>query len=761
MGPGTQLGSYEIVCALGKGGMGEVWKARDKKLGREVAIKILPDDLVDAAARRRFQQEAQMASSLNHPHILTVHDADEYEGQQYLVTEFVDGGTLKDWAKAEKRSWRQIVELLTGVADGLAAAHAAGIMHRDIKPANILVGKNGYAKLADFGLAKLTSTDPGDVSRTLGAETTHLGIVGTIAYMSPEQASGGRVDARSDIFSFGIVLYELLAGRRPFEGATDLERLQTIIHGAIPMLAEDVPGALRAVVEKALEKDPADRYQSARELVIDLRRLTRQRVDTSTMLHPARGAVERVASIAVLPFVDMSAAKDQDWFCDGIAEEILNALTALKGLRVAARTSAFSFKGKSDDLRTIGQKLNVMTVLAGSVRRVGDRVRITAQLNDVKNGYQLWSERYDRELKDIFDIQDEIAKSIAERLKVTLAGIKDNRLVAQATTNMEAYQLCLKGRALLDRRGASVPAALDLLRRAVEFDPGYSLAWAGVADAFTVLAYSGAVRGAETKTQALAAAARSIEIDPTSAASHTSLACATLVYENKLAKAQQEFERALELNPSYVMGRCWYALLYLQWACGEYEQGIAEARRALDIDPLSSYAAMTLAACLCTADRLDEAIAMARRAVKLDADSFVARWMLGVSLGTAGRFEEAAFTLEAAAGMSGRHTLALTCLAGVFGHWKKQSEAKALHRELIDRASRGHVPSAHLALTAEAAGEHEDAMRFARRAWDEREPPFILWARHFPQYRALRSDPRFAVILREMDSPEEKDVDRS
>jgi tetratricopeptide (TPR) repeat protein len=389
------------------------------------------------------------------------------------------------------------------------------------------------------------------------------------------------------------------------------------------------------------------------------------------------------------------------------------------------------------------------------VRRAGDRVRITAQLSDVQNGYQLWSERYDRELKDIFDIQDEIAKSIADRLKVTLAGIKDNRVVAQATANIEAYQLCLKGRALLDRRGASVPAALDLLRRAVEFDPGYSLAWAGVADAFTVLAYSGTMRGSETKIQALAAAERSIEIDPTSAAGHTALACSTLVYENNRVKARHEFERALELSPNYVMGHCWYALHCLQWACGELEHGIAEARRALNLDPLSAYAAMTLSACLCTADRLDEGIEVARRAVQQDADSFIAHWMLGVSLGTAGQFEEAASTLEAAAGMSGRHTLAVTCLAGVFGQWKKSAEASSLHQELMERASRGYVPAAHLALTAEAAGEHESAMAFARRAWDEREPPFILWARHFPQYRTLHSDPRFTSILREMDSAEE------
>ncbi len=437
-----------------------------------------------------------------------------------------------------------------------------------------------------------------------------------------------------------------------------------------------MPADVSRLIGRCLEKDRRDRMQTATEILAELkaqRRAWESGAAASTPAAPgsAPRPQERVASIAVLAFTDMSAAKDQDWFCDGIAEEILNALTPLEGLRVAARTSAFSFKGKSDDLRTIGEKLNVTTVLEGSVRRAGDRVRITVQLSDVANGFQLWSERYDRELKDIFDVQDEIAKAIAERLRVTLAGGKDDRLVEQGTTNVEAYQLYLKGRALLGRRGASIPAALDLFRKAVELDPGYSLAWAGIADAFTGLAITGSVRGSESKPQAMAAATRSIELDPTSAAGHTALACATLLYENNRAMAKQEFERALELRPSYVLGRCWYALFYLPMGPRGVRAGHrrsaprARQRSAVRVrhdDPRG---------CLCTAGRLDEAIDTCRRAVQQDPESFVARWALGVSLGTAGRFEEAISTLEAAAEMSGRHSRALTSLAGVFGQWGK------------------------------------------------------------------------------------------
>ncbi len=758
---GTRLGPYKILSALGSGGMGEVYRARDTKLGREVAIKVLGDAMAkDPKGLARFTREAHAVAALNHPHIVTIFSTEEADGVQFMTMELVEGRTLDQLIPRGGVSLAQFFDIAVALADALSAAHRKHLTHRDLKPANVMVSDDGRVKVLDFGLARSAEPEPGRVE----ADETRLQlteegtILGTMPYMSPEQIEAKLLDPRTDIFSLGIMLYELATGERPFRGDSSPALMSSILKDRPRPVGErrpDVPGDVSRLIDRCLEKQPRDRIQTATEILAELkaqRRAWESRAGWA--VKPASDITarpaERVASIAVLPFTDMSAAKDQDWFCDGIAEEILNALTPLKGLRVAARTSAFSFKGKSDDLRTIGEKLNVRTVLEGSVRRAGDRVRITVQLNDVANGFQLWSERYDRELKDIFDVQDEIAKAIAERLRVTLAGGKDDRLVEQATTNIEAYQLYLKGRALLDRRGASVPIALDLLRKAAELDPGYALAWAGIADALTVLAYSGAALDSESKPQALAAARRSIQLDPTSAVGHTALACATLLFENNRAMAKQEFERALELNPHYAQGRSFYALYYFQWAHGEFERGIAEARHALASDPLSAYVTMILAVCLCTAGRLDEAIETARRAVQQDSESFIARWALGVSLGTAGRFEEAVSTLEAAAGMSGRHSLALTDLAGVFGQWGKRSAASALHRELLERASHSYVPSAHLVLTAEAAGQHEEAMVFARRAWDEREPAFILSARHFPPYRPLHSDPRFAAILREM-----------
>jgi len=749
---------------LGAGGMGEVYRALDTKLNRDVALKILPDAFArDVDRLARFRREAQAVAALNHPHIVTIFSIEEHDDVPFMTMELIEGCPLDQGIPSSGLSLARFFDIAIALADALSAAHRKLIIHRDLKPANVMVTDDGNVKVLDFGLAR--TVDP-DVVR-LAEAVTSLGltaagtIVGTMPYMSPEQIEAKRLDHRTDLFSLGIILYELATGERPFRGDSSAGLMSSILKDHPESVAElraDIPADVCRLIGQCLEKDPRDRIQTANEILVELKAQRRAwESGAGGAIRPAAPdstprPAERAASIAVLAFTDMSAAKDQDWFCDGIAEEILNALTPLKGLKVAARTSAFSFKGKGDDLRTIGEKLNVTTVLEGSVRQAGNRVRITVQLSDVANGFQLWSERYDRELKDIFDVQDEIAKAIAERLRVTLAGGKVDRLVEQGTTNVEAYQLYLRGHALLGRRGASIPAALDLFRKAVEIDPGYSLAWAGIADACTGLAITGSVSGSESKPQAMAAATRSIELDPTSAAGHTALACATLLYENNRPMAKQEFERALELRPSYALGRSWYALFYLQWARGDFEQGIAEAQRALDGDPLSAYIMMLLACCLCTAGRLAEAIDTASRAIQQDPESFITRWALGVSLGTAGRFEEAISTLETAAGISGRHSRALTSLAAVFGQWGKPAEASALHRELMDRASRAYVPLSYLTLTADAAGQHEEALAFARRAWDEREPTFILHALHFPEFRTLHSDPRFAAILREMDS---------
>jgi len=735
---GMRLGPYEILAPIGAGGMGRVYKARDTRLGRVVAVKISDERFSD-----RFEREARSVAALNHPNVCTLHDV----GPNYLVMEFVEGAAI-----GASDDSRAVVEWAVQIADGLAAAHAAGIVHRDLKPANILVTREGRIKILDFGIASSPSLGDADATRT--ALVTDPGTaVGTVAYMSPEQARGQMVDARSDLWSLGVVLYEITTGGRPFDGPTAAVIFAEILGKApTPVLERNpaVPEGLGLIIGRLLEKDRENRYQTSPELRDDLTRLT-QVGKLRVHAEPVRRDLP-AASIAVLAFTDMSPAKDQDWFCDGIAEAILDALTPLDGLKVAARTSAFSFKGRSADLRTIGTALHVSTVLEGSVRRAGDRVRITVRLSDVADGYQLWSERYDRELKDIFDVQDEIARAIAERLRVSLGAARSERLVERATPNVEAYELYLQGQVLLRRRGTSIPVAIDRFRRAVELDPDYAAAWAGLADAITGLAITGSVGGAESSGEAMSAARRSIALDPGSAAGHSALATATLLYENDRARAGDAFERALELNPGYVLGRCWYALFYLQWARGRIDEGVAEARRAVDLDPMNSYPAMILGCGYCTAGRLEEAVETGRRALELDPESFVARWALAVSLKMAGEFGEAASLLERAAVMSDRHARALASLAGVLGAWGRRSEAGEILRELRERSTRSFVPLTYLALAAEGAGQHEEALSLARQAGRDREPTFILHARYFPEFRAFRSDPRFAEILRDMDS---------
>ena len=429
----------------------------------------------------------------------------------------------------------------------------------------------------------------------------------------------------------------------------------------------------------------------------------------------------------------MSAAKDQGWFCDGIAEEILNALSSLKGLKVAARASAFSFRGKDVDLTTIGEKLNVTTVLEGSVRRAGDRVRITVQLNHVKDGFQVWSERYDREIKDIFDVQDEIAKAIAERLRITLADDSDLRLVPKATANVDAYQLYLKGRALLNRRGASTPMALEQFQQAVELDPDYALAWAGIADAFTVLGYYGAARPENVRPLAIDAAHKAITLDPNSAEAHTALACVLLFYRGDPRGAEREFRIALELNPHYVQGRCWYALFMVQWTYGRIEEGMAEARRALDSDPLSSYALTIFAIALAMAGKGDEAIATARRSIEADPDSYLALWALGQAYAWSGQPETAVTTHQQGAERA-KSPFSLSPLASALARAGRPEDALAVHEELTARATGGYVAPAFLALTAAAAGLDDDALAFAAQAWATRDP-FLYLARHLSRLR--------------------------
>jgi non-specific serine/threonine protein kinase len=751
--------------------MGVIYQAEDFKLGRRVALKFLPDELLsEPAALERFEREARAASALEHPSICPIYEFGEHDGRPFIVMQLLEGHTLRDLlAETASQSGaplplETLLELAIQIADGLEAAHLKGIIHRDIKPANIFVTNRGEAKILDFGLAKLAEidvaaglpreTDDGGVKPTLRAaeaggtrtlpadpHLTRTGVaLGTAPYMSPEQVRGEGVDARTDLFSFGLVLYEMATGQQAFGGET-AAILRDAILNRTPAPARDLnpelPPKLVEIIDRALRKDHEARYQAASEMRRDLK-----------AVGAGLSAPAPEKSIAVLPFTNLSTDPENEFFADGIAEEIINALAQIERLRVAARGSAFSFKAKHADLRVVGERLNVKTILEGSVRRAGSRLRITVQLVNAADGYHLWSERYDREMKDVFEVQDEIARSIVDRLKVTLEGGGQEPLVKAGTKNLEAYQFYLKGRALLYRRGGAIPPAVECFERAVALDPNYAQAWAGLADSYTTLGYYGLVRPEASMPKGMEAARRAVALDPSLAEAHTALAVASLVGAWDKGEAEREFLRAIELNPRYVQARDWYALFYLQCAVGRLEEGVVQAKLALESDPLSSYAHAIYGLTCAFAGEFADALQAMRRAVELDSDSYAARVLLQCALHLGGRLEESVAVGESALAMSGRHSWAMAFLAVTFADWGKPADADAVYAEMLARARRQYVPPAMLAFAAAAARREDEAIHHACNAFEIRDPECqFLFSRYFGYSARLHAYPGFRDMM--------------
>ena len=540
---GQSISHYKILDELGRGGMGVVYKAEDTKLKRTVALKFLPPGLTrDESARTRFVYEAQSASALDHPNICTIHGVDETpDGQVFICMAYYDGESLKQHLTRGPFPVAKAIEIAAQVADGLAQVHSQGIIHRDIKPANLMVTKNGIVKIVDFGVAKLAG----------GSKSIEVwSSVGTIAYMSPEQAQGGDIDHRTDIWSLGVVLYEMVTGKWPFTGAYN----QVIIYSIVnqdppPITAVDMslPARLEGIVDKTLAKAAVDRYQSATEMLSDLKSL-KEAVEASVSTVGASRPRPR-PSIAVLPFVNMSADADQDYFCDGIAEDIINDLTHIKDLRVAARASAFVFKGRSIDAREIGKALGVDVLLEGSVRKAGNRLRITTQLTNVANGFHLWSDRYDREASDVFAIQDEIAHNIVRALEIKLSQGEREALAKAPTHDVVAYDFYLRGRRLFhQRRPAAIRQAIEMFTRAINKDPNYALAHSGIADCYS---YISLFEDKEANLKrSFQAGQKALELDPELAEAHASRGLALSLAGRDHDEVDEEFETAIRLNPA-------------------------------------------------------------------------------------------------------------------------------------------------------------------------------------------------------------------
>jgi non-specific serine/threonine protein kinase len=700
----TRLGPYEILHCLGSGGMGEVYRARDTRLERDVAIKVLPDRLArDPLALARFQREARAVAALSHPHIVALYDIGAEQGTHYVVMELLEGQTLGQRLAESPLDWRTALDIATAVAEGLAVAHAKGLVHRDIKPDNIYLTSSGGIKILDFGLVRQErqATPSGGLAATVTLETQQGVLLGTVSYMSPEQVRGQHADARSDVFALGCVLYEMLTGQRPFPGDTSADVMACILHNAPPMLSESGrhrPAVLDRVLARCLEKAPAQRYASGAELAAALKAAREEaalhdsktrHVETmadkdATGVMPGRHVG---ASIAVLPFVNMSSDPENEYFSDGLAEELINVLSKIEGLRVASRTSAFAFKGKNEDLRKIGEQLNVYTVLQGSVRKSGNRIRVSAQLGNVADGFQLWSETYNRQLEDVFAIQDEIAQNIAKALQVILTE-KDKRQLERAapTSDVRAYEYYLRGMQLFHQfRRRTLGAAVQMFERAIDIDPGYARAYAGLADCYSQLCLTWSARG-DTAAKADAASEKALELGPELAEAHAARGLA-LSLHRRFDEARSAFETAIRLDPNLFEARYFYARTCM--AAGRREEAarlLAEAsqrrpddyqalllgagilsglgrraeadtayRRGLQVAEghLQLYPDDTRALCLgatawCQIGERERALDWARRALALDPDEATTLYNVACVYSLLGQTEEAIDTLTRA-----------------------------------------------------------------------------------------------------------------
>ncbi len=725
---------YQVEERLGQGGMATVYLALDRKLHRHVAIKQLRPEAASGLGVERFLREIKTAAGLTHPHILQLFDSGEADGLPYYVMPYIEGETLR--GRLEREGALPITDALRiarEVAEALAHAHDHSVIHRDIKPDNILF-LAGSALVADFGIARAFS------AASLEPLTHTDMFVGTLQYMSPEQA-GGKAEARSDLYSLGCALYEMLVGAPPFTGPPEtlIARHALDPPPSIRSVRPAVPEAVEGIVFRALAKAPADRFATAGQFAEALR---------APPPDPPGGADEE--SIAVLPFANLSADPEAQYFSDGITEEIINALARIPGLRVAARTSCFAFRGREVDLSDVGAKLKVATVLEGSVRRAGQRLRITAQHVKVRDGYQLWTERYDRELEDVFAIQEEIARRIAERLQVSRPGQR-GPIVTPPTKSLDAYHLYLKGRFYWQQRGQGLKKALECFSRALQLDPDYALAHAGLADACSLIAEYGLAEPGRMLPQARAAARHALELAPGLAEGHCASGTLALLFDWDWPRAAAELRRAIELNPRYDAARYWLAL-YLTYIEGRFDEGVDHAERAVALDPLAALPAAQMGMVLFGAGRHEAAIVALQRATALDQALFLPYLMLGVLYEDLERSAEAYAMLETAVTASGRHPWTLAALAVCASSLGRPEEAQAIYDELVARKRREYVQSAMLALVTAAIGRVDEAFALLEQACEERDG-ILFYSKRYPAFKLLQRDPRMNGIYERIGFP--------
>jgi len=755
MDVGSQLGPYEIIERIGAGGMGEVWRARDTRLHRDVAVKVLLGSAHGDDALPRFEREARAVAALSHPNILAIHDFGTDNGTLYAVMELLEGATLRERLDQSELELGRALDWGHQIAQGLAAAHERGITHRDLKPENIFVTRDGVVKILDFGLARLDGSESSNLSQAeTVAQTTPGTIMGTIAYLSPEQARGETADHRSDIFAFGSVFFEMLTGRPAFLRPTAAETIVAVLRDSAKPQGESgrLPAEVEEILHHCLEKDRDERFRSARDLAFALRLATRT---TATSTHdsmrqtptpkPAGAARAGELSIAVLPFRNMSPTADAEYFSDGMTEEIINSLAAVPALQVAARTTSFAFKGRNDDIRRIGREIGVAMMLEGSVRQSGSRLRVTAQLINVENGYQLWSNRWDRDLADVFAVQDEIAQAIAETLKVRIEG--EDIGGAAKTENLEAYDRYLKGTYLWGQRRAE--EAIVELKAAVEIDPDFADAHTALADAWAVRGYYGGVPTWEAWSRARAAVDEAERIAPDSGGVALSRGILEHYYGWNVERLEHYCRLAIERNPKSADPWTWLAIGYA--ASGRRDEAFEAGARGIELEPHHANVRTSQAWAYIFSGEYETAARLLEKAVEVGPNAGYAHWSYGLALRYGGHVAESVAIFERLVDASkGKIALYVSLLGAALAQSGETSKAEEILVSLIARRREGdYVPQIDLATVHVNLGDHEAALDALERGREERNG--LMWGRiHMHDFAPLRSNPRWQALAQRL-----------
>lgn len=749
-----QIGRYRVTAKLGSGGMGVVYRAYDEKLRRDVAIKLLhtgPDD----SGRDRILQEARTSSALNHPGICTVYEVEDHADQSFIVMELIDGQPLSDLLPRDGFPFAVVRQHGVQLAEALAHAHAKGIVHRDVKPGNILVTRDSRIKVLDFGLAK--HVGPHIVERTTESYETPSAtgsLAGTLAYMAPEQLRGEGATSRSDVWSLGVVLYELATGERPFTGDTPFTLSSAILAGKPRPLPARVAPGLKKIVLRCLSRDPGERYQDGGQVHAALEALEAPSRSSAAPRPPRRASSHaRVRSLAVLPLENLAPGQDDDFFADGMTDALITTLAQIRELRVISRTSVMRYKGARQPLPEIAQALNVDAIVEGTVLRSHGRVRIAAQLIHAASDTHLWAKQYESDLRDVLTLQSDVARSIAEEIQVQLSPQERTRLARSRPVDPAAYEAFLKGRHLWYRRSPDALArSVELLQHAIALDPGHALAYAGLADAYATMGWDlfGLSAPTESFPKARQAARQALDIDPNCAEAHAALGWTAAGFDWDWAIAEREFRQAIELKPQYGPVHIWYS--HFLRAMDRTEESLAESRRALECDPLGLVLNMHMGWHLHYSREHQKAAEQCSKTLELDPTFIPAHMFLGQALEESGAFSDAIASFEQCVELSRRHPPYLAELGHAFAVAGRSADALKVVDELKEMSSRRYVAARGIAEIHIGLGNVDEAFAWLEQAFTQRNG-WLIHIRENPRYDRLRSDPRYLDLVRRMNFP--------